>query len=426
MKIFLLALTLTLAACTHSRPADLALTHASVINVETGAIRRDRTILIAGDRVIETSGARPRAARVVDVGGRYVMPGLCDMHVHTLWDPAVRSTFLPLLVANGITSVRDMGGTLEVTNAVRAEIANGTLIGPRITASGPVLDGPEPVDPSISIPVATVDEARAAVQKLARANVDFIKVYTLLPRDAFFAVMDEARKAGLTVAGHVPADVTAAEASNAGMTSIEHMRSEIALFCSRDKPADCEELLRLFLKNGTWQTPTLAVRRARAYIEDPAKANDSRLRYLPKELRAIWLKNRASKLTRPPAYFAEIKKQHENEIWLAGVLHRHGVPLLAGSDAGADFSYPGDTLHEELELLVSAGLTPLQALQAATTAPARYLGRTGNEADLLILDANPLDDIRNTRSIRGVVLAGRYLDRAALDALIAGAAEAAR
>ncbi len=420
--LLLLWLLLTLPACTHSRPVDLALTHASVIDVETGAIRRDKTILIAGDRIVEAGGVRPRATRVVDVGGRYVMPGLCDMHVHTLWDPAVRNTFLPLFVAHGITSVRDMGGTLAITNEVRAEIAKGTLIGPRIAAaSGPVLDGPEPVDPSISIAVATVDDARAAVQQLARARVDFIKVYTLLPRDAFFAVMDEARKAGLTVAGHVPADVTPAEASNAGMKSFEHMRSEIALYCSRDQPADCEALMQTFLKNGTWQTPTLAVRRARAYIEDPAKASDSRLQYLPKELRAIWLKNRASKLTRPPAYFAEIKKQHENEIWLAGVLHRHGVPLLAGSDAGADFSYPGDTLHEELELLVTAGLTPLEALQAATTAPAKFLGQTAKHADFVILDANPLDDIRNTRSIRGVVLAGRYLDRAALDALIAGA-----
>lgn len=420
-NLLLLWLTLTLAACTHSRPVDLALTHASVIDVETGAVRRDQTILIAGDRIVEVGGLRPRAARVVDVGGRYVMPGLCDMHVHTLWDPAVRNTFLPLFVANGITSVRDMGGTLEVTNAVRAEIEKGTLIGPRITASGPVLDGPAPVDPSISIAITTVDDARAAVQQLARAKVDFIKVYTLLPRDAFFAVMEEARKAGLTVAGHVPADVTTAEASNAGMKSIEHMRSEIGLYCSRDKPEDCEALMQIFLKNATWQTPTLAVRRARAFIDDPAKPSDSRLQYLPKELRAIWLKNRASKLARPPAYFAEIKKQHEDEMWLAGELHRRGVPLLAGSDAGADFSYPGSTLHEELELLVTAGLTPLEAIQAATVAPARFLGRTGKLADLVILDANPLDDIRNTRSIHGVVLAGRYLDRAALDGLIAGA-----
>ena len=198
-KIALLVAVLgCLAALGHAQPATILIRHASVVDVARGRILRDHAVLVRGDRIErvgpDDAGAAdtPTVTLRIDAEGRYLLPGLWDMHVHALWDPIVTTTVLPLLLTQGVTGVRDMGGTLEVLQAARAGIADGTLRSPRLVAAGPILDGPQPVDPSVSIAVATEADARSAVDRLARAQVDFIKVYTLLPAPAFRAVMAEA------------------------------------------------------------------------------------------------------------------------------------------------------------------------------------------------------------------------------------------
>ncbi len=356
------------------------------------------------------------------------------MHSHALWSAEAVGTFLPLYVANGVTGIRDMGGRLPILASVRDSWRWDDPLWPRVVAAGEVLDGPQPIQRDISIPVSDAVSARAAVDSLAHADVDFIKVYTLLPRDAYFAVMAEARRVGLPVAGHVPANVTVVEAARAGQASIEHLRDEIEPLCSPGDVEACTQLAALFRSRQTWQVPTLTVLRSKAFFDEQALATDSRLRYMPSALRGEWLAEREGKLQRGVDYLAMKRKRYADEAWLTGFLAAERVPLLAGTDAGSAFCYPGFSLHDELQLLVEAGLTPIGALRAATLAPAEYLAArdsmgtiaVGNVADLVLLRANPLVNIEATREIEAVVLRGRVLDRRRLDDLLNAIATEAR
>ncbi|WP_396624113.1 amidohydrolase family protein [Luteitalea sp.] len=419
----------------------LLIRHATVVDVAAGVLRTDQAVLVRGDAIVAAGpdaevASAAATARAIDARGRFVVPGLWDMHVHALWDPVAIDTALPLLVAHGVTGVRDMGGSLAVLEDVRARVARGALLAPRLFAAGVILDGPQPVDPSVSIAIASADEGRAAVRRLAAARVDFLKVYTLLPAAAFAAVVDEAASAGLRVSGHVPGDVSAREAARAGMHTIEHMQAELGTFCPTSAPvADCEPLIDEFRRRGTWQTPTLAVRRARAFSNEASYVDDPRLATVPRALREQWLATRRARVARlGAAGYARMRTEYAHEEALARRLHDRGVLMLAGSDAGADFSHWGSGLHDELAALVTAGLTPLQALRLATTEPATFLGRAsrmghvgaGAQADLVLLDGNPLDDVRALARVHAVIAAGQWLDRPRLDAMIAGARLAAR
>ena len=238
----------------------------------------------------------------------------------------------------------------------------------------------------------------------------------------------------MAVAGHVPASVTPEEAARAGQRSIEHLRDEIEPYCSPNAVADCEHLASVFRTEHTWQVPTLVVLRAKAFFGDSAMTTDERLRYLPSSLRAEWMAERAAKLERGSAYAGKKRATYAVEIWLTGFLAKEKVPLLAGTDAGVAFAYPGFSVHDELALLVEAGLTPLEALRAATLAPAVYLAArdsmgtiaAGQVADLVILRSDPLARIAATREIDGVILRGRVFDRRDLDHILDEVAAAAR
>jgi imidazolonepropionase-like amidohydrolase len=436
----LVAAATALAACAGVPPAvpaatataEFAIVDVTVIDPRDGRRIPRQVVLIEGGRVAAVGDvgavAVPAGAERVDGRTRFLLPGLHDMQVHALWDPVVRDTFLPALLAHGVTGVRDMGGTLDVLAQVRAEQQAQWRPWPAITASGPVLDGPAPVDPSISIAVASAADATAAVDRLAAAGVDFVKVYTLLAPDAYRAAVAAARRHGLPVDGHVPHGVAVTEAAT-GMRAIEHLRAETGGLCAGLSTGECADAYEALREHGVWQTPTLLPRHARAHLDDPARAAPDAFRAVPCVLREAWAGNRERRLATLESSDHDARRaEYARESADAAALPSRGLRLLAGSDAGADFARPGIGLHDELALLVDAGLTPLQALQAATTAPAAFLGRdadgwigAGRSADLLLLDADPLLDIRNTRRIAGVVRAGRWLDRDALDALLRAA-----
>ncbi len=416
-------------------PPDLVIRDVSVWDGVGPGIRHGRTVVVRYGTIVQVGPSAeveiPAGATVVDGRGEFLIPGLWDMHVHALWAADVPATFLPLFVAHGVTGVRDMGGTLDVLAQARDDVRMDRYPAPRLVASGMILDGPEPVHPEVSIAVADAADARRAVERLARADVDFLKVYTLLPAEAFEAVVAEAAVRSLPVAGHVPAAVGPVAAAEAGMRSVEHTMNELDGFCAREEPEACDPIVAAFREHGTWQVPVLAVERDRAKEQ---MAADPRLAYMPESLLQYWFgarppdaDARAPADGRPPApASAERTPELPEEAWLTTLLHEAGVPILAGTDAGVPFSLPGWSLHEELELLVAAGLTPAEALEAATRGPAEYLGRTeelgtievGRRADLVLLRANPLDDIRNTRAIEAVILGGELLDREALDAIL--------
>lgn len=442
LALLLLLLPLILGACSGEPAADapdsgdtLLITDVTVIDGSGSPPRENASILVRGNRIARVGRAEeitvPDGVPVYDGQGEYVIPGLWDMHTHALWEPFVTDGFLRLFLVNGVTGIRDMGGTLEVLQAVRPGGGADSPLNPRIVASGPWLNE-FVIDPRAGIAVETADAAREAVASFARAGVDFVKVYLHLPRAVFLAILDEARNRGLPVAGHVPVEISSEEASELGMRSIEHMRSEIGGFCEEVGNAKCEDLFSVFRRNGTWQTPTLLVRGNRALLDAESFGKDASLRYAPRGLRAEWEATRQGRLERES--FEEPRRRFAAERELAGRLYRAGVAILAGSDAGELYSLAGFSIHDELALLVEAGLSPGEALHAATLGPAEYLAATdslgtvaeGKLADLVLLEGNPLEDIRKTRTIRAVVRDGRLYDREALDELLEQIAAAAR
>ena len=221
------AITLLVAAVP---PAEtLAFVHAAVIDATGSPAQPDMTVLVEDRRIVEigtsASVSVPKNARVVEASGKYLIPGLWDMHVHEIfgdWIPEDEKVIPLLFVANGVTGVRDMGGDLEPLKKWRSRIASGDLLGPRMVIAGPMLDGPVPAFPS-SAPVKDAADGRRIVDDLKAHGADFIKIQSLVPRDGYFAAADEAKKQGIVFAGHVPDAVRAVEASNAGQKSIEHL-----------------------------------------------------------------------------------------------------------------------------------------------------------------------------------------------------------
>jgi imidazolonepropionase-like amidohydrolase len=448
------------AASVAAQEPVLAITRVNLIDATGSPVQTAMTVIVEGKRIsrIGKSGATPvpKTARVVDGHGKYLIPGLWDMHVHEIfgaWIPADEKITPVLFVANGVTGVRDMGGDLEALKRWRSRIAEGKLLGPRMIISGPMLDGPVPQFPS-SAPVKDAAEGRRIVDELQKDGADFIKIQSLVPRDGYFAAAEEAKKVGIVFAGHVPDKVRAAEASNAGQKSIEHLTGVFegcstvedelmaaprgpgrGKFLSTYDPTRAKDLIALFVKNQTWQVPTLYWERGEWLIEQTSAGPDPLVKYAPMAWRErawpMFTTGIEKDWSTDP--FADREEFFKAELKMVGEMNRAGVPILAGTDTVAGVRvYPGFSLHEELELLVRAGLTPMEALQAATRNAGKYLGladtgtiEKGKRADLVLLDANPLVEIKNTRKIQSVVLAGRYFSRADLDRLLADVEEVA-
>ncbi|HEU4556910.1 MAG TPA: amidohydrolase family protein [Longimicrobium sp.] len=448
-------------------PAPLAITHAAVIDVESGRTLADQTVVVQGSRITSVgpaaSVAVPQGARVVDGRGKYVIPGLWDMHVHAAF-PGLDRMYMPLLAANGVTGVREMFSRLDFVDSTRARVARGEIVGPRMIAAGHILDGAPPLWPA-SVVARNADEARRAVDSLANAGAQFIKVYSRLTPEAFHAAADQAKRRGIPFAGHVPSLVTAAAASDAGIATIEHLtglvgacspldpasrghiaaavasprgwdsagkvsRAQATRVLASYNPAECRAIAQRLARNGTVMVPTLVTLRATSALDDTTLAHDHRLRYVPRMFAAQWNPRadfRFSALTAED--WQNRRALFERQMEVARVLHQNGVRFMAGTDLSNPYTFAGFSLHEELEMLTRIGLTPLQALQAATLEPARFLKMTdsagtvaqGKTADLVVLAADPLADIRNVARIHAVVLNGRLIDAAERERILSTA-----
>lgn len=421
-------------------PRPLALTRVTVIDATGSPAKLGMTVVVAGGQIAAVGRAGavrvPKGARVIDARGKYLIPGLWDMHAHL---QAAGAESLPLFVANGVTGTRDMGAELEFILGLRRRVASGAVLGPRIVAAGPMLDDAPPGWP-FRLRVTNGAEAREAVRLLKSKGVDFVKVHARLPREAYFAAADEAKRQGLPFAGHVPEGVSSAEAAAAGQKSIEHLAEYGLLFeCAARpgvqlgqvaeaySPERCRALFDLFGQSGTRHTPTLAflniLPKAPAEIEKEFRAKGY-LRYVGPTLMRFWAEGERLSPPPPEQVRRELARANVKAAEAVGEMSRRGVKILAGCDA----LVPGFCLHDELELLVRAGLSPMQALQAATRNPAEFLGRQdefgtveeGKAADLVLLEADPLENIANTRKISAVVLGGRLIDGAGLRKALSG------
>lgn len=448
----------------------LAITHVTIINPGILHTQLDMTILIRGGQIVLVGKSQavhvPRSAKVIDGTGEFVIPGLWDMHMH--FRDADRD--LKMDLANGVLGIRNMGGAAKEVFPIRDAIAAGQRLGPKIVASGPIVDGPNSwSNPKFTISVGTAEEARSAVIALKKEGADFIKVYDGLSPAEYYAIADETKKLSFPFAGHRPSAISVKEASNAGQRSIEHgvvlsggstiedeyikqagdqstfedaLRTKnfslIPAKIARDGTAmldhfsqrRADETYRLLAKNKTFLTPTLVTERALTFIDDLNAKPDPRMVYVGAE-ELQWWKPENGMLTkyRTPEYIYFRKREYAKMLEEIPQAEALGVRFLAGTDITIPYTYPGFSLHDELELFVQAGLTPMQALETATINPAELLGlkhswgqvAPGFTANLLLLKADPLVDIANTRKIDAVVVSGKLLDRSELDLLLASA-----
>jgi imidazolonepropionase-like amidohydrolase len=406
-----------------SGQSEIAITNTTVIDVVSGGQQAVVTVLIKAGQIANI-GRRipvPAGAVRVDGTGSFLIPGLWDMHSH---NQASGPESVELYLANGVVGTRDMGSDLEFILVLRDRIRRGELRGPEIVAAGPILDN-APADWPFRRRVTNAQEAREAVRDLKTRGVDLLKVHNNTPHDVFFAIADEAPKVGLSFAGHVPLAVTIDEGAASGIKSIEHL-SEFRVFrecAGKVLPYDAEQCRPLFDRlaaNNVWQTPTLGFFRVLPDVfsgkpmPHAEYASDSLLELTRANMKASKLDERA---------LSFLRSMSTTSLTVIRDMLSRGNAFLAGCDGGV----PGFCLHDEMQALTEAGLSPLQAIQAATINPARLLGREkiqgtikiGNRADIVLLDGDPRTDIRNTRRITAVIAGGRLFSKADIDRMIA-------
>ena len=414
----------------------------TVISMDDGPPLANATVVIRGRHVesVAVGLAAPSGARIIDGRGKYLIPGLFEMHAHT---SKTRSSALGLYVANGVTTVRDVGGDHEELLQWRREVRNDTRVGPRLIIAGPYLESADNVDrmrntppeemvepvERTRIPVGTPERARFVVDSLAELELDFLKLRTVQDRDTYIALHAAAESHDLTLVGHVfgiPAELML----SAGQDGIDHFLYPTLDSLTRD---DRMALWTQFKEQGIAIVPTLVVSRGSAFetvaslqavAADSLGERDPRRRYISHFLHLDW-QEQAAEATDNQALYRPV---YESTLRNVREMHEAGVMVLAGSDVAVISIFPGYSLHEELELFVEElGMTPVEALESATRKPAEFMGiadsvgsiAPGMIADLVLLDANPLDDIRNTTNIVAVVLGGTVFDREALDDVLA-------
>jgi cytosine/adenosine deaminase-related metal-dependent hydrolase len=431
------------AACGHNADARLlAITDVAVVDVDAGVVRRGQTLLVAGDTIAAVGPASaiavPTRAQRLDGRGRFVIPGLWDMHTHAHRDGRARWHY-PAYLAHGVTGIRDAGTFADSAAAWRARLRTDTLA-PTVWWGSPPLDG-VPAVLSFAVSIASPDEARAAARRFHSQGYDFLKVYDRLDPASYRALAAEARALGLALEGHVPLRLSPGEVAIAGQRTIEHLTlvlescipgtlawvaadtsrdamglladGRLAASLARYHAPTCGALFDTLAKAAVWQVPTLVQLRGAFLAPGDAVTADPRLRVVPMSVREAWVStgNDWSASERRAGWAV-----YRRQLALVGELHRAGVPLLAGTDASDEpWVIPGASLHDELALFVEAGLSPLEALRTATSAPARYRGETGpllapgRRADLVLLANDPTENIGALRHIEAVVLRGRLV-----------------
>lgn len=458
VNVIVLVAALLLGACTAPATVDVpagqsgyAITGVAVVDVDNGVVVPDQTVLVVGDRIVKITPraqvAPPKKARLVDGSGLYLMPGPVDADVHD-YDPQV---FGRVLVANGVVLVRDMGQPTEQAVKLRQDANSGTVLGPEMIVTGAILDGDPPLIPDISIGLRTADEARAAVQEQAAAGVDQIKVYSNLDPELLQAITQEADRHGLKVVGHVAEAIYLEDAVAAGQDSIEHLHGfdkvigrllgqPITLkrggmgVDSRYWPrlaevdrAELQAVLRRLAESGVAVCPTVIVFKVGVHVQAAIAGDVPRSEYISPLIRGIWQTMWASQSDIPEVIWQSMAA-------FVRELHEAGVTLLVGTDLLFPGIIPGYAVHEEMAIWQDAGIPAADVLRSATIAPARFMGleerlgtiTEGKVASMVLLRANPLEDVRNAQEIEGVFLRGQYFSRADLDRLLAEARELAQ
>jgi imidazolonepropionase-like amidohydrolase len=437
----------TAAPSTGEIKADLLIKNINVIDVKTGKVKHSVDVVIRRDKIYKIVKSKKsseyQARQIVDGTGKFLIPGLWDMHTHI---GANYKLFFPLLLANGVTGIREMWGNPTEIKKIRAEISSGAIDGPMIITSGNIIDGNPPTSANMNV-AETPEQGREIVRKQKAGGAEFIKVYFNLKKDVYLAIADEAKKLNLPLAGHLPNRVSLEEAVKAGHKSFEHFYNILEFYGDQKglnqieenregrfagdnfyvrvdygyktfDPAKSKEAIKLLKNDDVWICPTYTAHKGFMRDFDPSYTDDKRLAFMPENFVTRWTANKKKPLTEK-----QVAQWNSDKLWYARVLteskkyKENGIKFLAGTDVANFFVYPGFSLHEELEIFVNeAGFSPLEALRTATINPAEFLNlenqlgtvEEGKSANLVILNKNPLENISNTKSIDGIVLSGKY------------------
>ncbi len=461
---FTLILFATLS-CRQSFTGDILIENVNIIDVKSGSIVKGQDVVINGNKITKITehyGNNIHSGIVVNGRNKYLIPGLWDMHVHMMRNEWYKSQ-MPLLRANGITGFREMWGDLKIANYVKSQMLKDSLPYFRFVAPGHILDGKIPYWDN-SIPVASTGAAIRSVDSLINSRADFIKVYSFLHPDVFHAIAQRCKENNFPFAGHVPHTVRLTAAARAGMASMEHLYGFLAEACSNSDSAMA--LMELSVKafeagntkernrigvlfhslvldnfseqklkatsqvlkaNNTYVVPTLATLRGIYFINDTSFTNDPRTKYMSEETLEYWKEVTESDLKKN----TEVDWQHKRKRWqveqqIMRILIAENVPIMAGTDSDNPYAFPGFSLHDEMALYVELGMTPIDALRSATTVPARFLNMAdslgsieeGKLADLVLLNANPLENIRNTTTIDAVIANGKLYSKSYIDSIL--------
>jgi hypothetical protein len=449
-------LLLIAVGCQSDSAQQSAITNVTVIDAVHG-VRPNQTVIYEDDRIVAVTSAEQAtsAANQMDGSGKFLIPGLWDMHVHLTYDPRLTSSMPKLFLRHGVTSIRDTGGLLENLIPVITEMRAPQAVAPRVFFSGPLMDGEHVVYdgnavPEIGVQNSSIERAVANVVHLKESGADFVKIYEMLSPEVFAAIATAARDNNMPVAAHVPLSMLASNVAPF-VDSLEHLRN-IELDCA----ANADELLNVRLEKlrnvdklsgialrsdlhnlqrttavealdmercdevmtalrDVIQVPTASLNTLSIWPpwnrDDWAQATS----VLPIEVRQEWVV--------PPSWYVPnddgpFRTFADHTLRMIAAMKLAGVPIGAGTDTPIARAIPGDSLHSELQVLVAAGLTPLEAIESATVRPAEFFGiestmgviETGMIADFVLLSADPLLDIRNTRAIDAVIFRGRLFD----------------
>ena len=475
MKKLIVLLALLLNACLSSNSTfedALCIRNITTIDAKHG-LQAEMTVVIKDNKILRVAKTSElplsSANTIIDGTGKYLIPGLWDAHVHFAFIEELAPAMFDLFLGYGITSVRDTGGQIDFVKFWKDKAKSDPQNAPRVMIAGPLIDGtPNVYDgssssfPPLSVRVPDVEATIAMVESLDSAGVDLLKAYEMLSPEKFKTITRMAREKGLKVTGHIPLSMDVISASNAGLNSIEHFRNlEMSVVANWEELlAERRELLKnkekksggalrsslhqlqryeaientdsltlhkvltVLKKNDTWQIPTLALYRLFAYrsFEDPEYRKD--FKGLPLSVQRQW--DSAIDAMKDTPLDVKTQKFTNWAMGMVPIMHDMGIHFMAGTDAPIGFQVPGISLHEELSLYVEAGMTPLEALETATYLPAVYFNlqdelgliQENMIADLLILDANPLETIENTKKINSVIKDGHLMNRNDLDDLL--------
>lgn len=425
MKYFLLFITglSLLTACKQSEKAyDLIISNTTIVDPNNRRSIPAQTIYIQNDSIAKIekfskSNIQGYGSITIDGTGKFAVAGFWNMHTHVCWKEGLDETLFPTLLSYGITGVRDMGGDTEILNQFKKKLSNNPSTGPELYGPGPLLDGRQPIHPDYSVAL-TEQNYQRILDSLYNKDIDFLKVYSLLPKELVKKIAVYSKDRNIPFAGHVSEYMTPTEAANLGQKSFEHLNRIEDI---RNDTLALNQFMQAVKANNGWLCPTLIIYKRKIEIAQGKDLSHPLDTIIDNYLKNEWIqvKERREGVASNPDKLKELESIYTDQKQLVKKLYANEIPFLIGSDfGGMAFIYPGYGFHEEMELLQNLGFNTYDILKMATFNPALYFGITnthgdiekGKVADIVILNKNPVSDIRNTLDISMVIKSGRIFE----------------